>query len=72
MALNEELKNRIYNMKFDQAIQYLDKDVTGPEKEAIEALSRCFGNCGWSDGDIGTILELAVYKLIGDGYGENG
>ena len=63
MALNDELKNRLFNFKFKQALQYLDGNVSKEDRETIEALAHAFGDCGWLEGHMHTILEALVEAL---------
>ena len=60
---NENLRGRLYNFKFDSALQYLDGE-TDEDKEVIEALARMFGNCAWMGGDIELVVSGCVFSLI--------
>lgn len=58
-VLNELLRNRIYNMKFRQAIQYLEGQPEDIQK-VVHALSMLFGNSGWEDFD-GAMADLLQF-----------
>lgn len=69
MALTENTKNRLYNWKFAQALtaaKNQDQLPTTDEILAIKALADAFGSCGWFDGTMATIIQMAVHDLIGD------
>ena len=67
MALSGECQNRLYNWKFESAQERLsEEEPTGAERELVKALARTFGNSGWFDGNMGTIVSAAVTSLIGD------
>lgn len=60
---NEKLKSRLLNYKFRTARQYLE----GESEEVIEvvhALAETFDNCGWIDGNMGTIIQACVSNII--------
>lgn len=67
MALDEDCINRLYNWKFDSALDYLDaSQATHAEAVGIKALAEVFGNLGWQGGAMSEIIRLAVHDLIGD------
>lgn len=61
--MNEKLKSRLENWKFKQALQYVDDSVSEDEKNVIGTLARLFGDCGWLEGDVGTLISVAVRSL---------
>lgn len=66
--LNTDCRNRLYNWKFYQAQSLLDESATEHEEETVRALAATFGNCGWFDGCMGTIVGATVRHLVeGDG-----
>lgn len=58
--------NRLENWKFASALGYAEKGSTptDSEREAIEALSAVFGNCGWFGGSTGVIVGAAVDRVV--------
>lgn len=64
MALNEDCKNRLYNWKFRSAFNDLNSDATSYERDSVQALNDCFGNCGWFEGNIGELVGSVVALLI--------
>lgn len=69
MALHENAENRLYNWKFSQALtaaKNQDRLPTTDEILKLKALADTFGNCGWFDGTMATIIQMAVHDLIGD------
>jgi len=58
--LNEKLKSRVENWKFESALKYIDDKVTDGEKEIIKALARLFGNSGWFYGDMGILVDTVL------------
>ena len=64
--MNEKLKSRLFNWKFEQALQYVDGGVDLDDLEVIKALARLFGNCGWFEGDVGALVSVVVSSLIGN------
>lgn len=65
--LNGDLTGRLTNWKFESALRYLDDDVTKDEREVVTSLACVFGNIGYVDGEMGTIISAAVASL---GIGE--
>ena len=64
--LNEKLVSRIFNWKFQSAIEHIDAFVTDSERREIDYLASQFGNCGWAIGGlIGQDIEAIVEGLIG-------
>lgn len=61
--MNEKLKSRLSNYKFDQALLYLegeDEDV----QEVVKALAETFGSVGWGlTGHMGVIVEAALRSI---------
>jgi hypothetical protein len=62
--LNMQLQSRLRNWKFSQAQTYIDENVENWEKQLINSLASTFGNCGWMDGAMGTIINAAVWFLL--------
>jgi hypothetical protein len=63
---SEKLRSRLINWKFKSAMLY--KDVFSDDVEALEVLEtldRMFENSGWQDGDMATIVGVAVDMLLG-------
>jgi hypothetical protein len=63
MALSEECADRLYNWKFEQALDYLGGATSG-ERQLVEALSATFGNSGWFGGSLGIIINAALRTLM--------
>ena len=61
--LNEELSNRLYNCKFNSALQYLDGQCSDKEKVVIEALATLYGNSGWLGGLTGIVVAYALNSI---------
>ena len=59
---NEELCGRLMNWKFSQAEACIENE-SDDEILVIVALSRTFGNCGWINGNMGTIIEAAINSI---------
>jgi hypothetical protein len=74
--LDESTINRLYNWKFNQAKDRMGKQAedvrpTDDEVWVVQALEEAFGDCGWFDGAMGTVVRAAVRSLIGPpGQGE--
>lgn len=62
--LNDELKSRVVNWKFSQAIKCFDSDTTKPEKMAILELADMFGDSGHFEGTVGKLVSNTVYLLL--------
>ena len=61
-----KLRSRLINWKFKQAMEYSDVLETDPEAmDVLESLEKMFGNSGWFDGDMATIVGVAVDMLLG-------
>ena len=61
-----KLRSRLINWKFKSAMIY--KDVFSDDTEAmevLETLDRMFENSGWQDGDMATLIGVAVDMLLG-------
>lgn len=66
--LNEKLHGRVFNWKFESALQYIEGAKSFETKPIVEALAKCFGDLGWEDGLMATIIGAAVeniYRLEG-------
>lgn len=61
-GMNDALLSRLVNWKFQSAKGCLEGEPQ-QVKDVVEALSRSFGNCGWFDGDLGTVVGFVVDKL---------
>jgi len=66
---NERLRSCLLNWKFGQASQYLRRE-SEEVKNIVQTLKTLFGNCGWFDGDMGTIVAAVVVLLIGNEWKE--
>lgn len=70
---NPQIRSRIYNWKFTQALALLSSDhgdSTVEDRALVQALSNTFGDCGWFDnGSAGmaTIIVAAVDRLLNNG-----
>lgn len=65
--IGEDVVERLYNWKFNQALDALDESAATPhEKGAIKALAEAFGNVGYFDGVLARVVQVAVHDLIGD------
>lgn len=63
---SEKLRGRLINWKFKSAMIYADVFSDDPEAmEVLETLSRMFENSGWQDGDMATLIGVAVDMLLG-------
>jgi hypothetical protein len=63
---SEKLRGRLINWKFKSAMIYAD--VFSDDSEAMEVLvtlNRMFGNVGWFEGDMATIVAVTVDMLLG-------
>lgn len=72
--LSDNVKDRLENWKFYQAIAALDHDddpsePTTYEREAIRALADLVGNSGWFDGSLGIVVGSLVDALVGADLG---
>ena len=59
---NEKLIGRLFNYKFASAQLYLE----GEDEEVVSvvnALADTFSDCGWIDGNMGTIIRACVTKI---------
>lgn len=63
--MNAQCRNRIENWKFTSAMATYEAVVSDEdEHQILLALSETFGNCGWFDGAMGTIVGAAVAWLL--------
>ena len=63
---SEKLRSRLINWKFSSAMIYADVFSDDPEAmEVLETLDRMFENTGWFDGDMATLIGVAVDMLLG-------
>jgi hypothetical protein len=62
--LTERAVGRLQNYKFASAASELTYDATKDERELVEALARMFGNVGWFDGDMATLVDCTVESLL--------
>jgi hypothetical protein len=58
---------RLRNWKFEEALKALP--VLDPMRETLgyeqlEALALTFGNCGWIDGHMATLIEAVVKQIL--------
>jgi hypothetical protein len=63
---SKKLRGRLINWKFKSALVYAD--VFSDDTEAmqvLETLNRMFENSGWQDGDMATLIGVAVDMLLG-------
>lgn len=67
--ISEDVAGRLENYKFEQARTALnrmfDRDSAVPEEDRalIHALAASFGNPGWFDGHLATIIDAAIRPL---------
>lgn len=64
----KDIQSRLVNWKFSSALQYAEREgsgVTDEEMELIRALSITYGNSGWFEGAMGSIVQAAVAHLLG-------
>jgi len=65
MILSAEVRNRLFNFKFEQAVARLTtEEVASPEGHVVVGLSERYGNVGWMDGTEGAFV-WAVLALLG-------
>jgi hypothetical protein len=65
---HSKLGNRLYNWKFSTAAAYaseLQDELNVNDYELILALEKAFGNVGYFDGNLATIVQAAVKTLVG-------
>lgn len=72
-TLYSPLLGRLMNWKFTQALRYVEAEdgqrlemgahLNGDIMDGLRALSRAFGDSGWFDGDLGTIVSFAEHTL---------
>ena len=60
---SDKLEGRLYNWKFSSALRYLDGQPDNV-REAVKALSDCFGDCGCLSGSVSAIIASLVHALI--------
>ncbi len=66
VVLEKKMKNRLINWKFKSAMIHAKVfEDDGEALEVLEALSRMFENTGWFDGDMATLVAVAVDMLLG-------
>ena len=65
--LNEDLENRLYNFKFDSALNFLEVNESEDQVEVIKNLALMYGNCGHLDGFVSYMIECTL-KSIGVDY----
>jgi len=61
--MREELRSRLLNWKFEQALNYIDDDTCFDVKKTVETLARSFGDSGWFYGDIGFFIEQVLCSI---------
>ena len=59
---NEELKERLFNWKFESALKYLDGE-TEEVFNIVKALADMFGNVGWFEGSLAIIVAQALESI---------
>lgn len=57
------LFGRLYNWKFDQAVEHLEPDWDGPRASLVRTLAAMYGNCGWFDGLAGDMVRYSLMVL---------
>jgi hypothetical protein len=62
--MNTKLISRLENWKFEQALQYIDKDTPETISIIIQVLSEEYGDCGWFMGNQGVIVSTTVRYLL--------
>ena len=61
-ALKAQVKDRLANWKFREA--HVKLVQAGEGHDVVTALDEMFGDCGWFDGHMATILEAAVDRVF--------
>ena len=61
----DQLVSRLCNWKFAQALQYTEGQPSNVVHN-VSCLANLFGNPGWFDGEMGTLVSLAVLALVGE------
>lgn len=57
----EPLAGRLFNWKFDSAVQRLDEGGwTGPRADLVRALGALYGNSGWFEGAAGDLVSASL------------
>ena len=65
MTLSAEVRNRLFNFKFEQALARLTpEEIESPEGRLVTGLCERYGNVGWMDGTEGAFV-WAVLALLG-------
>lgn len=59
-----QLIGRLVNWKFGSAFGYLREDHPEAIASVVEALAHTYGNCGWFEGHMGTIVQRVVNSLV--------
>jgi hypothetical protein len=73
-VLTEETIGRLENWKFAQAEASMDHQGESPtdaEASVVRALSGQFGNCGWFEGTMATVVAAALDSILPDPPGTN-
>jgi hypothetical protein len=60
--MNPELENRLYNFKFNSALNHLDGEPIEVRK-IVEQLSKKYGDCGWIFGTEGDRIDKILKKI---------
>lgn len=56
--------SRMINWKFHSAEAIMPDSLDDDRRSAVVALSEVFGNCGWLDAEMDTIIAAAVAWVI--------
>ncbi len=57
------LIGRLLNWKFNSALALVREDHPETVSAVVKALAETFGNCGWFDGNMATIIQFTVSSL---------
>ena len=60
--MNEQLKDALFNYKFEQATNHLRGEPDNV-KELVESLSYVFSNIGWFEGDLAAVIKYALISI---------
>lgn len=60
---NKDLRGRVHNWKFSSALLHLDGEAEDVQI-TVQTLATMFGNVGWFEGTMATMVERAVNSLL--------
>lgn len=61
--MNNKLKSRLINWKFDSAKKYLTETETTTEMTVVVTLSKMFGDIGWFYGDLAILVQSTLISI---------